>query len=103
MATDYAESAVIIGKHFPSLAQEWDKPNNPKTVMSFKNAPIGARFKYPNVEGIWVKINSCPKGRFHDGLGLIVKWNGNKEANQSICHFVDENAGIDFDTEIELI
>jgi D-ribose pyranose/furanose isomerase RbsD len=26
MATAYAESAVIIGKHFPSLAQEWDSP-----------------------------------------------------------------------------
>jgi hypothetical protein len=26
MATAYAESVVIIGKHFPSLAQEWDSP-----------------------------------------------------------------------------
>ena len=71
--------------------------------MKFKDAPVGARFKYPNMETIWVKINSYPKGQFNDGNGLIVQWNGNVEGHQSHCSFVDEESGIDFDTEVELV
>ena len=73
--------------------------------MKFKDAPVGARFKYPNMdneEDIWVKINSFPMGQNHDGNGLIVKWNGNIQGHQSHCCFVCEKNGIDFDTEIEL-
>ena len=71
--------------------------------MKFKDAPVGARFKYPNLDSVWVKINSYPEGRFSDGLGLICSWNGNVEGHQSYCSFIDENKGIDFNTEIELI
>jgi len=71
--------------------------------MKFKDAPVGARFKYPNMSTIWVKINSYPKGLFHDGKGLIAQWNGNIEGRQSFCSFVDEEAGIDFDTVVELV
>ena len=73
--------------------------------MKFKDAPIGARFKYPNMETVWVKINSYPKGIFNDGNGLICQWNGNGNVNgyQSFCSFSDENEGIDFDTEVELV
>ena len=71
--------------------------------MKFKDAPVGARFKYLNMETIWVKINSYPKGRFNDGNGLIVQWNGNIEGHQLYCSFVDENEGIDFDTVVELV
>ena len=71
--------------------------------MKFKDAPVGARFKYPTLETIWVKINSYPKGQFNDGRGLIVQWNGNTNERQSHCSFVDEEKGIDFDTEIYLI
>lgn len=73
--------------------------------MSFKNAPIGARFKYPKSksDNIWVKLDSYPKGMFHDGSGLVCQWNGNKEGKQSLCCFVDEEQGIDFDTIVELI
>lgn len=74
--------------------------------MSFKNAPIGARFIYPSnmgEEDIWVKINSYPKSQWNDGNGLVVKWNGNIEGRQSHCCFVDENHGITFDTIIELV
>lgn len=73
--------------------------------MKFKDAPVGARFLYPNTnnEDIWVKINSYPKSQLYDGNGLIVKWNGNIEGNQSHCKFVDDENGIDFETEIELI
>ena len=75
-----------------------------KTVkMKFKDAPVGARFKYPKSDKIWVKINSYPKGQFNDGNGLIVEWNGNVKEYQSYCSFVDENEGIDFDTVVELV
>ena len=71
--------------------------------MKFKDAPVGARFKYPKNHKIWVKINSYPKGQFNDGNGLIVQWNGNVKGYQSHCSFVDENEGIDFDTVVELV
>ncbi len=74
-----------------------------KVKMKFKDAPLGARFKYPNMEKIWVKINSYPKGHFNDGSGLIVEWKGNVEGHQSHCSFVDENNEIDFDTIVELV
>lgn len=71
--------------------------------MKFKDAPVGARFKYQGSEKIWVKINSYPKGLHSDGLGLIVEWNDNKEGHQSWCSHVDVTNGIDFDTIVELI
>lgn len=74
-----------------------------KVIMKFKDAPIGARFKFSNSENIWVKLNSYPKGQHNDGNGLICSWHGNVEGHQSFCSFVDEESGIDFETEIELI
>lgn len=71
--------------------------------MKFKDAPVGVRFKYPNLNSVWVKINSYPKSMSNDGLGLICSWNGNVEGYQDYCSFVCEDKGIDFDTEIELI
>ncbi len=71
--------------------------------MKFKDAPIGARFKYPGSDKIWVKLNSYPKGPRYDGDGLICAWNGNVIGYQSFCSFVDEGEGIDFDSEIELV
>jgi len=71
--------------------------------MKFKDAPIGARFRYPTQKTIWVKINSFPKGQFDDGKGLIVEWNGNVKGHQSHCCFSDEECGIDFDTMVDLI
>jgi len=68
-------------------------------IMKFKDAPIGARFKFigDNVpEDVYVKIHA------HDD-GLVVKWNGNVEGWQSHCCWIDEENGYDFDTEIELI
>jgi|TARA_R110000796_G_scaffold221769_1_gene337951 hypothetical protein len=74
--------------------------------MKFKDAPIGARFKFPNSavsEDIWIKLNSYPEGPHHDGSGLIVNWNGNVEGGQSFCCWVDKVNGYDFDSEIELV
>jgi hypothetical protein len=71
--------------------------------MKFKDAPVGARFIYPNSKNIWVKINSNPKGQFTDGRGLVCQWNGNIQGRQSFCSFVDENEGVTFDTIVELI
>lgn len=71
--------------------------------MKFKDAPVGARFKYPGGNNAWVKINSYPEGPLNDGRGLICQWNGNVEGYQSFCSFVDEENGIDFNTEVELI
>lgn len=74
-----------------------------KVRMKFKDAPVGARFKYPNLDTVWVKINSFPKSSTESGFGLICKWNGNVVGYQTYCSFSDEDNGIDFDTEIELI
>lgn len=72
--------------------------------MKFKDAPIGARFKQRNGNGtIWVKLNSYPKGRFESGNGLICEWKGNVPGHQQFCSFVDEDLGISYETEIELI
>ena len=72
--------------------------------MKFIDAPIGARFKYPgSSDRTWVKLNSYPKGQFNDGNGLICSWNGNVEGYQSHCSFVDEENGIDFNTEVEIV
>lgn len=74
---------------------------SPKVIMKFKDAPIGARFRYPGMETVFVKINSFPKGQFSDGRGLVVQWNGNVQGFQSHCCFT--GGEYDFDTEIELI
>ena len=71
--------------------------------MKFKDAPIGARFRYHGLKTVWIKINSYPKGQFNDGSGLICQWNGNVEAFQSFCCSSDEILGFDFDTEVELL
>ena len=71
--------------------------------MSFKDAPVGARFKYPNNDKVFVKINSYPKGNFESGNGLICDWKGNVKDFQNFYSFVDEVNGITFDTEIELV
>ena len=71
--------------------------------MSFKDAPVGARFKYIGLDKIFVKINSYPKSKFEDGCGLICEWNGNIKGPQGFYSFVDEEDGINFDTEIELV
>lgn len=68
--------------------------------MSFRDAPVGARFKYPGTNVVCVKIHAHP---VYDGKGLIVEWNGNVEGYQSHFPFVDEENGITFDTIIELI
>ncbi len=72
--------------------------------MKFKDAPVGARFRYPDIKDkIFVKIHSYPKGPSSDGNGLIVQWNGNVQGHQSHCCFCDQEEGTTFDTEIELI
>lgn len=71
--------------------------------MKFRDAPIGARFKYPDSDTVWVKLNSYPKNQFNDGNGLICSWNGNVDGFQKFCSFVDEKHGIDYDTVVELI
>jgi hypothetical protein len=78
--------------------------NTKKVVMKFKDAPIGARFYYPNDEtkNIWVKLNAYPPSSHSDGFGLICMWYGNIKTHQPFCAFVDEENGINLDTEIEL-
>lgn len=72
---------------------------NQKVIMKFKDAPVGARFRFieeDNTEEIYVKIHD-----YNDGL--IVKWEGNVQGHQSYCCWVDKENGYDFDTEIELL
>jgi len=67
-------------------------------VMKFKDAPIGARFKFIDnlPERVYVKIHA-------NGDGLVVQWNGNVPGRQSHCCWLDKENGYDFDTEIELV
>jgi hypothetical protein len=63
-------------------------------IMKFKDAPIGARFNFIGDDmpkDIYVKIND-----YDDGL--VVKWDGNIQGHQSHCCWLDEENGIDFDT-----
>lgn len=67
--------------------------------MKFKDAPIGARFHFIDEnlpKEVYVKIHDYERG-------LVVQWNGNVKGRQSHCCWLDEENGIDFDTEIELI
>lgn len=92
-------------EHFPKKVYDYlvEKKCIEGVKMSFKDAPIGSRFRYPNHDTVWVKINSYPKSRFETGNGLIAKWEGNKQYHQQFCSFTDDESGITFDTEIELI
>lgn len=68
-------------------------------VMTFKDAPVGARFKFIEEgvsEDIYVKINDHAEG-------LVVQWNGNKKGYQSHCCWIDEENGYTFDTEILIL
>ena len=80
-----------------------DFKNKDVVKMAFKDAPDGARFRYPNMSEIWVKINSFPKSLSHEGNGLIAEWNGNIKGFQNYASFCDKESGTDFNTEIELI
>ena len=63
-------------------------------IMKFKDAPIGARFKFTEEsKDVYVKINE-------HGRGLVVKWNGNVAGHQSHCCWIDKENGYDFDTNI---
>ena len=64
--------------------------------MKFKDAPVGARFKYPDLKSTWVKIN-------HSGDGLVAEWHGNVSDHQLLACFADKSEGITLETEIELI
>ena len=85
------------------LYEEKSITDSENIKMKFKDAPVGARFKYPNMQSVWVKINSYPKSKFNDFEGLVCQWNGNVEGHQSFASFVDDTQGIDFDTEVVLI
>jgi hypothetical protein len=67
--------------------------------MKFKDAPIGARFKFigENMpKDVYVKINA-----YDDGL--VVKWNGNVQGHQSHCSWLDKENNIDFETVVEVV
>ena len=92
------DTAMEIVEYWHTKCEKKESEMKEQIKMKFKDAPVGARFKYPNMETIWIKLNSFPKGD-----GLICTWNGNVEGYQAFCSFVDEEKGIDFDTEIELL
>lgn len=65
-------------------------------IMRFKDAPVGARFRFEDDGNIYVKIHAS-------GDGLTVTWHGNEQKHQAYGCWLDEENGIDFDTEIELL
>lgn len=98
----YSDSILELKYEFMKAVnryiESFQRKQMKKVKMKFKDAPVGARFKFPNMETIWVKINSYPNGN-----GLIVQWNGNVEGDQTHCSFIDEDEGVDFDTVVELV
>lgn len=98
------ETKAVIPVNSNLVKERSTEINKPEKIkMKFKDAPVGARFKYPNMQSVWVKINSYPKSKFNDFEGLVCQWNGNVEGHQSFASFVDDTQGIDFDTEVVLI
>ena len=103
------KSDLGSANHLMTLIKDWKEEleeilkSQEKVKIKFKDAPIGARFTFSDSKRVWVKINSYPKRDFNDGIGLICSWNENTQEHQSFCCFVDEESGIDFETEIELI
>ena len=102
----WSTSAVMIVISFMhSVIESKEIDNqlaNRKVFIKFKDAPVGARFKYPNKDQIYVKINSYPKGITNDGRGLICSWNGNVTGYQEFFCFSDDDK-YTFETEIELV
>lgn len=91
--TDNQEK-IDLAADILEFAKEFSK-NKPPAVMRFRDAPIGARFKYNDDSPIWVKIHS------NEGTdGLIVRWHGNIKGFQNYASHCDEFACVDFDTEI---
>lgn len=72
-------------------------------MVKFRNMPLGGRFKYPYTG------HACSVIEKH-GAGLIACWQNPKELYsesgadmQRLSMFVDEEAGITLDTEVEVI
>lgn len=66
-----------------------------RTVMRFKDLPVGARFNYPDSNETWVVIQPF-------GNGLIAKWEGIiPRYRQSICSFVDDDWSLDSEVFVE--
>jgi hypothetical protein len=100
---DFSIDGVTHWRPFPKFSEcSLDLLNTP-TMMPFGEAPIGARFRYPGSKKVWVKLNSYPEGPHHSGRGLICDWRGYGKGFQQFCAFCDEDSGITFDTEVELV
>jgi len=64
-------------------------------VMKFKDLPIGARFKYPGSDKVWIVIHPW-------GEGLVVGWEGldKPRIHQSHCSFCDDEWSLDSTVEV---
>ena len=67
------------------------------TMMRFKDLPIGARFKYPDGDDIWIAVEMY-------GRGLIARWEGLEQdrCRQSLCCFVDDEKWT-LESEVQVI
>lgn len=62
--------------------------------MRFKDLPVGARFKYPDGDDVWIAVEMF-------GIGNIAKWNGLSDRMwQSRCCFVDEEWSLESEVEV---
>jgi hypothetical protein len=68
---------------------------NPGITMRFKDLPIGARFKYPDGDSIWVVVEPY-------GDGMVARWEGISapRLRQSICSFVDDEYSLESEVQV---
>lgn len=86
--------------------------NTNSRIVKFKDAPIGARFKYiepnanpnsPFYEAVFVILDNYEEGTFHDGRGKTCLWVGNDIAKQNQQFFIFCDDTHTLNTEIELV
>jgi hypothetical protein len=64
--------------------------------MKFGDLPIGARFKYPDSDKLWVVVKSYNEG-------LIASWEGFGGVNrQMMCSFCDAEWTLNSEVEVEI-
>lgn len=70
-------------------------PSEPGVMMRFCDLPVGARFKYPTGDDVWVVIEPYQNG-------LVARWTGVNEdrQRQCMCSFVDDNWTLESEVEV---
>lgn len=83
---DLRSKFILAAKSMERRLKVIDDDLDDTLFVRFKDLPVGARFKYPDCDGIWVVVEPY-------GKGLIAKYEGIRMdgKRQEFCSFVDED------------